>query len=87
MYLIEVKIFFPTYSIRLRRILLSPAIEKVSKESADYSTRLPTCNSNPKRQKLPSVKQLAVLYGFFIVWVPSQELSGAMLMSISGAII
>jgi len=59
------------HSISLRRILLSPTVEKVGKESADCSTHLPTCDSNPKRQKLPTVKQLAVFNGFFIVWVPS----------------
>jgi len=55
------------------RLQLSPAVEKVGKESADCSTRLPTCDSNPKRQKLPSVRQLAVFYGFFIVRVPSYD--------------
>jgi len=59
------------FSLKPLGLLLSPTVEKVGKESADCSTRLPTCDLNPKRQKLPTVKQLAVLNRFFIEWVPS----------------
>ena len=46
------------HSIRLRRILLSPTVEKVGKESADYTTRSPTNPTVDETERTHPIKNL-----------------------------